>query len=283
MHFDRRGYAYETFREGGRVCRRYVGSGDVVGAVLWLDERDRQEREEKRAAASAQIERAARGTEELKAFCAASDKAFRASMEASGFHRIKRGPWRKARAHQARNPMAKPKTLTKLAPDAEHQTLIQRASDGDEDAARQVVEQVKGQPEEGPMLELLASFSEVASEALIQGITKNELRRAGFRRQLEVMRDELAGPKPSPLELHLAERVALCALSVSRLERLFEGNVSSSPKVWEVCGRQLDGAHRRHLSAVRTLAEVRRLQLPNVQVNIGEKQVNIGQVNAPEK
>lgn len=35
-------------------------------------------------------------------------------------------------------------------------------------------------------------------------------------------------------------------------------------------------AHKRLLSALKTLAEVRRLMLPTVQVNIAEQQVNLG-------
>jgi len=37
--------------------------------------------------------------------------------------------------------------------------------------------------------------------------------------------------------------------------------------------KRLDQAHRRHLSAIRTLAQVRRLG-PTVQINIAEKQIN---------
>jgi len=95
------------------------------------------------------------------------------------------------------------------------------------------------------------------------------------------MRDELAGPNPSPLERMLAERVVLCFYQVEILSAHLMEMQRESISGAEPLSRQLDGAHRRHLSAVRTLAEVRRLQLPSVQVNIGEKQVNIGQLNAP--
>jgi len=37
--------------------------------------------------------------------------------------------------------------------------------------------------------------------------------------------------------------------------------------------RRLDRAHRRHLSAIRTLVQVRKLG-PPVQINIAEKQIN---------
>ena len=39
--------------------------------------------------------------------------------------------------------------------------------------------------------------------------------------------------------------------------------------------RAIDHAHRRYLSAIKTLATVRKLALPALQVNIARKQVNI--------
>ena len=39
--------------------------------------------------------------------------------------------------------------------------------------------------------------------------------------------------------------------------------------------RKLSAAQRRYLRACETLARVRKLRLPTLQVNIGEKQVNV--------
>ncbi len=225
MHLDARGYAYESFREGGRVCRRYVGSGEWIGAVLWLDERDRQERAEKRVEARAQIERAASGTDELKALCAASDKAFRAAMKASGFHRIKRGPWRKARALQARNPMAKTKTTETLSPkvaalepkERETSDLMKCAQNGDYNAAQELMKLMKGDPNECEFMALCVPFVRRAREALVGLKSNNELAKAALDRHMDLMRDELAGPNPSPLERMLAERVVLCFYQVEIL------------------------------------------------------------------
>jgi hypothetical protein len=41
--------------------------------------------------------------------------------------------------------------------------------------------------------------------------------------------------------------------------------------------RRIDAAHSRFLSAVKTLATVRKLALPALQVNIGANQVNVAQ------
>jgi hypothetical protein len=290
MHSDRRGYVYESFRQGGRVCRRYVGSGELFGALIECQSGRELEERLKRLDERDECAGFGVGSDELKALGAASNALFRASMNAGGFHRHKRGVWRKRRQKndtQGTDEMAqtKPQKSTELSkiealsPEQNARFALLKRAQGDKGAALEAIEKFKGTPEEGAALEVLASISEVAREGLLSNLTDSELRKAGFRRQLELMRDDLAGPNPTRLELHLAERVALCALAVARLEGLFIHNVDSSPKVWEVCGRQLDGAHRRHLDAVKALASVRKLQLPNVQVNISEKQVNIANVN----
>jgi hypothetical protein len=40
-------------------------------------------------------------------------------------------------------------------------------------------------------------------------------------------------------------------------------------------------AHSRYLSSIRTLAQVRRLQLPSVQVNIAREQLNVAAIVPP--
>ncbi len=98
-------------------------------------------------------------------------------------------------------------------------------------------------------------------------------------RRLKLMRRELAGVNPPPLEKLLAQRIALCWLHV----HLCEINLAQKGREYSIeqatyHQKRLDSAHKRYLGAIKALAHVRKLQLPNVQVNIGEKQVNIGQV-----
>ncbi len=73
------------------------------------------------------------------------------------------------------------------------------------------------------------------------------------------------------------ERIVACWLQVAyadhhaaRFEQ--QGGRFVQGEYWQ---RQQDRAHRRYLSAIRTLAQVRRLLQPAVQVNIAENQVNV--------
>lgn len=93
-------------------------------------------------------------------------------------------------------------------------------------------------------------------------------------RQMQV---DMAHPGDGALEKMLVQQVALCWLKLAYTERHHEHYLTTGSTTvtqadfWE---RRLSAAQRRYLRACETLARVRRLQLPAVQVNIAEKQVN---------
>ena len=80
----------------------------------------------------------------------------------------------------------------------------------------------------------------------------------------------------------LVDRIVLCWLHLHDAETLYAqnmrkpldypGDLSPTPV------SRL--AHNRYLSAIRTLAQVRRLQVPAVQVNIAEKQLNVAAITS---
>jgi hypothetical protein len=99
--------------------------------------------------------------------------------------------------------------------------------------------------------------------------------------QAERLALELAGENPTPLEVVLAERVASLWILTELQEALmaaFYYNKSGHAPVGAALqmARLHESAHRRYLAAIRTLAQVQKLQGPSrVQVNIGGNQVNV--------
>jgi hypothetical protein len=92
----------------------------------------------------------------------------------------------------------------------------------------------------------------------------------------ENLRDEICGPNPSALERLLAERVATCWTYLNYLELIYTQSAENLTIAQGLYRQKvLDRAHGRYLSAIKTLADVRRLALPAVQVNIAKKQVNV--------
>jgi hypothetical protein len=98
-----------------------------------------------------------------------------------------------------------------------------------------------------------------------------------FRRQLNAMRDEIAGENPSPLERLLAERIVATWLQIQLFEGLYASGVSKMTIARDgYHQKRLDQTYRRHLSAIRALAQIRKLLKGTAitQINIADKQIN---------
>ena len=87
--------------------------------------------------------------------------------------------------------------------------------------------------------------------------------------RMDLMRCEIAGEDPSPLEVLLTERVVSCWMLVELLEVLTSAQLHRGEAVRRVplsytlqMVRWQESANRRFLAAMRELARVRRLLLP---------------------
>jgi alcohol dehydrogenase class IV len=120
----------------------------------------------------------------------------------------------------------------------------------------------------------LAAAAEAALVDLYAG--QSALAREGLCRKLATMRARLAGPEASPLEQMLVERVVACWLQSFHADFAYARALKElSSKEVEFYQRRQDRATRQYLKALRSLAEVRRLLVPLVQLNVAENQVNI--------
>jgi hypothetical protein len=154
--------------------------------------------------------------------------------------------------------------------------LVDSADEGDKDALPEIRRLLDERPE---LAWHLVDLANVAEESLMKwglGEDQSTVKKI-IGRQVESMKREVAGENPSPLERLLAERVIATWVEVQIFEAYFfqnEGRLSIPQG--EYHQKRLDRAHRRHLSAIRTLAQVRKLLKPTVaQVNIAEKQINL--------
>ena len=91
---------------------------------------------------------------------------------------------------------------------------------------------------------------------------------------------ELAGENPTPLEVLLSERIAsmwvLVELQAALLAAWYYKAEGASPGFVLQMARLQESCNRRYLGAIKTLAQVQKLQGPSrVQVNIGGNQVNV--------
>jgi hypothetical protein len=151
---------------------------------------------------------------------------------------------------------------------------MDKAREGDENAALDLREVLDGSPDLA--WSFISGPGKIAESAMIGQLTKkgNLATKELLEHQLESMRIEVAGENPSSLERLLAERVVITWLQVQLFDAMYAFEMNNGTmKQGDYQQRCIDRAHRRHLSAVKALAQVRKIG-PAVQINIAEKQIN---------
>jgi hypothetical protein len=109
----------------------------------------------------------------------------------------------------------------------------------------------------------------------IDAIAGNNLSwREAIVRKMELLRADLSGPNPTPVERLLVERIVGCWLQVQHANICYARAKELSFAGGDYYQRWIDRAHRRYLAAIKTLAVVRKLAIPVLQVNIARRQVN---------
>jgi len=157
-------------------------------------------------------------------------------------------------------------------------SLQRRAWEGDTKAWKEL------QDEEGKYAgyadHLVKSYGDIgvlAEEALIKAAVGEDLiAQEALKTTSRAMRVDLEGRDATPLERLLIHRIVCCWIQANHTTACFaqnEGRFTSKQENYQQ--RRQDKAHRRLLYAIKTLAQVRRLLGPSIQVNVAEKQVNV--------
>jgi hypothetical protein len=101
------------------------------------------------------------------------------------------------------------------------------------------------------------------------------------------VRDDLLSDGASPLEELLVEEIIACwlALEDAHLSYIMEMTTHNDLQSADARRRQLDSAQRRYLRAIKTLAEVRRLEVPAIigQLNLAGQQVHLATSAPPQQ
>ena len=157
----------------------------------------------------------------------------------------------------------------------ELQTLSEKAENGDKSARQELRKALR---ESSPKVISRASdFARMGQWVLAETVAAGEpLMEEAIVTRLDLMRAEVAGENPTPLEVLLTERIVSAWLVVEVLESLMnaqlkrgEGVPRAPMSYLKFIIGWLESAHRRYLSSIRELARVRKLQnnTPAVQFN----------------
>lgn len=116
-----------------------------------------------------------------------------------------------------------------------------------------------------------------ARRSLIEELSGgNEFTKEAVGRRTGALRDELALASDGMLEQLLIDRISTDWLALHHAEAMRNQNMSGATfKQAEYFDWRVNQCQRRYLAAIRTLAQVRRLMRPFIQVNIAEKQINV--------
>jgi hypothetical protein len=157
--------------------------------------------------------------------------------------------------------------------------LSEKAEDGDNEAKRELRAAVRSSSQE-----VIARISDTASRYRVMLATTasggDELMLEGLKAYMLQMEENILGENPTPLEALLAERIVSCWMLVELMEALTSAWFNRdrkqrvSPQFLLQMVKIQESANRRYLAAIKTLAQVRKLQgnTPTVQFNT---QVNI--------
>ena len=151
--------------------------------------------------------------------------------------------------------------------------LLKRAEQGDHKALPPIRDFFNAAPE---MWQEYGNLAIIAERALVKvAAGENLVLKESVEQTMDSMRAELAGPHPTPLERLLVDRIVACWLQVQYADAVYAQGMKDLGIAWgDYHQRRQDRAHRRYLSAIRSLAQVRRLLSPAIQVNIAEQQIN---------
>ena len=152
--------------------------------------------------------------------------------------------------------------------------VLQRAEQGDETVLAQVRNLLTCCPE---LVDALGGDLEQITERLLSSAVAGEnlAFREAIKERMRLFRQELAGPNATPLERLLVARIVACWLQVQTADIAATQATDISMEAQNFHRRRQDSANRRYLAAIKTLATVRKLGLPALQVNIGQNQVNV--------
>lgn len=160
--------------------------------------------------------------------------------------------------------------------------VVERAEAGDESALPALRQMVQHIPEIRKMVG--ANIEQVVESSICSSMVgeDNLAFPEGIRHRIAVMRRELEGPNPSPIERLLIDRVVATWLQIQQADIRCAQTKASDTKRANFYRKRQESAHRRHLSSIKSLAQVRKMGLPALQVNIGLNQTNVVQaeVNA---
>jgi hypothetical protein len=152
--------------------------------------------------------------------------------------------------------------------------LLDKAQAGDQKA----LDEIRPILDKADLWKTIGDLGRRVQQAWLEALTgRGKLAREAFERRADGLRGELLASGDSPLERLLVDRIVLTWLQVAQADNACAAMLNSddgySYRSAAFLQDRQDRANARHLKAIKTLASVRRLLVPAVQVNIAKQQI----------
>jgi hypothetical protein len=245
-------YYTRSRKVAGRVVREYVGTGPAAELAAAIDELARHERRSVARSWSTMRKLLALAFQKLVVYSQGVDRLATEALQAAGYYRHDRGPWRIRRM---------PRTDQQLSPDSNEvfDGLVHRIMTGDSRVAPKLVAHAKADPDAWRQVGDLGRQAMEAVILLAVG-TDTQLAESILKKAAEIESDA-AGPNPTPLAALLAQRVAATWLSCHHADFMLlkarQAGVSDAKIAY--LQRSQERAQRLYLQAAKTAASVKKL------------------------
>lgn len=159
------------------------------------------------------------------------------------------------------------------AEDAKLRKLFGKAQKGD----AQAIAEIRPILDKASLWGFMGELTRRVQQSWLEAMTgPNALIREAYERRADEMRKELLTAGDSPLERLLVDRIVMTWLQVGHADTVFAIALKGddlSFRAGAYYQEQQDRAHARHLKALKALAQVRKLLVPAVQINVGQNQI----------
>lgn len=276
MGWETRGknqYYYTKMRLGDRVISQYVGNGETAQLIAQLEEINwlkGQEKQQKWRSIKQAEQAKIRRLDYIEGRIRAIKEAV---LLVNGYHQHKR-QWRKWRNFDmaaSAGPV--------IADDRDEIYRLMKAVDKKRPDKKDVAALILALRQNPELWRSLGDMANNAATHLIDTMQAPQSLKLSLQQGWKYLQAELGAESATALEKLLIQQVVISWLRLNLVEYSYttihqESITLARGDYWE---RRLNAAQRRFLRACSTLARVRKMDLPPIQVNIAQQQVN--QVN----
>jgi hypothetical protein len=121
------------------------------------------------------------------------------------------------------------------------------------------------------------SMTEATQQRIIKNWVSDEVAKTAVEEHVVYVRDEMGYHDAPIMEKMLIDNIVTVWLRLQWLDYLVAAKMAGefSIRSMEFWQKSLASAQRNYLAACETLAKVRKMRLPNIQLNIGDQQINV--------